>query len=157
MARLRRRADLVLYVFGEGETESSCRRLCQEAGIDGCVHFMGFQADMQAHMRQLDTIVMPSFHEGIPYTALEAMDLGIPLIASDVGGLREILTHEVDALLVPPGDEGALASAIERMADDSSLRERLRLNARRTVATRFAAARMVDQYMDLYRADSPRT
>lgn len=151
LARLGRRRDLALYVFGEGETEASCRALSKEAGIEEQVHFMGFRPDVTAYMRQLDTIVMPSFHEGIPYTALEAMDLGVPLIASDVGGLREILTNDVDAVLVPPGDPVSLASAIERVAGDAGLRERLRLNARRTVTERFGAAAMVDQYLDLYR------
>ena len=84
------------------------------------------------------------------------MDLGIPLIASAVGGLREILTDGVDAFLVPPGDDQALAAAIERLAADGALRERLRANARRTVAARFGAATMVDQYLDLYRAASHR-
>ena len=84
------------------------------------------------------------------------MDLGVPLIASDVGGLREILTHDVDAVLVPPGDPVSLASAIERMAGDEGLRERLRLNARRTVAERFGAAPMVDHYLDLYRIAAQR-
>ena len=152
LATLRHRSDLHLYVFGEGETEAECRAYCREAAIEGRVHFMGFRADIQAYMRRLDSIVMPSFHEGIPYTALEAMDLGVPLIASAVGGLREILTHEVDALLVPPGDVAALAAAIERMATDSALRDRLRSNARRTVDARFRAEAMVDQYLALYRA-----
>jgi len=156
MARLRGRGDLILYVFGEGETKSSCQRLCREAGIEDRVHFMGFRTDIHSCMRQLDAIVMPSFHEGIPYTALEAMDLGIPLIASAVGGLREILTDGVDAFLVPPGDDQALAAAIERLAADGALRERLRANARRTVAARFGAATMVDQYLDLYRTASHR-
>jgi glycosyltransferase involved in cell wall biosynthesis len=156
MARLRKRPDLALYVFGEGETEASCRALCKEAAIEDQVHFMGFRSDVAAYMRQMDAIVMPSFHEGIPYTALEAMDLGVPLIASDVGGLREILTHDVDAVLVPPGDPVSLASAIERMAGDEGLRERLRLNARRTVAERFGAAPMVDHYLDLYRIAAQR-
>jgi glycosyltransferase involved in cell wall biosynthesis len=151
LGRLGRRSDLALYVFGEGETEASCRALCKEEAIEDQVHFMGFRPDVTAYMRQLDTIVMPSFHEGIPYTALEAMDLGVPLIASDVGGLREILTHDVDAVLVPPGDPVSLASAIERMAADAGLRERLRLNAHNTVTERFGAAAMVGHYLDLYR------
>jgi L-malate glycosyltransferase len=151
MAHLRGRSNLALYVFGEGETEARCRALCKEAEIEDRVHFMGFRSDVAAYMRQLDAIVMPSFHEGIPYTALEALDLGVPLIASEVGGLKEILTHESDALLVPPGDPVTLAGAIQRLATDPGLRERLRLNGRRTVTERFGAAGMVDRYLDLYR------
>jgi glycosyltransferase involved in cell wall biosynthesis len=144
-------SNLRLYIFGEGPTETALRALCRESRIEDRVQFMGFQENIHGYLRQLDVLAMPSFHEGIPYAALEAMSLGVPLVASDVGGLHEILDHEVDALLVPPGDAGTLARAIERLVSDPVLRTRLSHNARSKVKDRFLAPTMVDLYLGVYR------
>ena len=144
-------SNLRLYIFGEGPTETALRVLCRESRIEDRVQFMGFQENIHGYLRQLDVLAMPSFHEGIPYAALEAMSLGVPLVASDVGGLHEILDHEVDALLVPPGDAGALARAIERLVSDPVLRTRLSHNARSKVKDRVLASTMVDLYLGVYR------
>jgi glycosyltransferase involved in cell wall biosynthesis len=151
LAQLGHLSDLRLYIFGEGPTETALRALCRESRIEDRVVFMGFRENIHGYMRQLDALAMPSFHEGIPYAALEAMSLGVPLAASDVGGLGEILENEVDALLVPPGDPGALARAIERLVSDPALRSRLGLNARNKVNNRFLAPPMMDRYLEVYR------
>ena len=151
LGRLAHLPDLRLYIFGEGPTETALRSLCRESRIEDRVVFMGFRENMHGYLRQLDALAMPSFHEGIPYAALEAMSLGIPLVASDVGGLHEILEHEVDALLVPPGDAGTLARAIKRLVSDPALRTRLSRNARSKVNDRFLAPAMVDGYLGVYR------
>lgn len=148
---------LRLYVFGEGPLEPELRALGSELGIEDRVTFLGFRENMPGYLRQLDAMAMPSRHEGIPYAALEAMGMGVPLVASDVGGLHEILEHDVDALLVPAGDPGALADAIARLHDDADLRERLARHARDKVNARFLAAPMVDRYLEVYRrASDPR-
>jgi glycosyltransferase involved in cell wall biosynthesis len=143
--------ELYLYVFGEGHLESALRARCTELRIEDRVAFMGFREGIHGYLSQLDILAMPSFHEGIPYAALEAMNLGVALVASDVGGLGEILENEVDALLVPPGDEEALAGAIERLASDAALRTRLGRAAQAKVNDRFLAPHMVDRYLEVYR------
>lgn len=150
-------AAIRLYVFGEGPLEPSLRALCVELHIEDRVTFMGFREDMPGYLRQLDAMAMPSRHEGIPYAALEAMSMGVPLIASDVGGLHEILEHEVDALLVPAEDPGMLGDAMTRLVADPDLRARLARNARDKVNARFLAAPMVDRYLEVYRLASART
>jgi len=145
-----------LYVFGEGPLEPSLRALAAELGLEDRVSFLGFRENMPGYLRQLDAMAMPSRHEGIPYAALEAMSMGVPLVASDVGGLHEILEHERDALLVPPEDPARLADAITRIHDDGDLRARLARHAREKVNERFLAAPMVDRYLDVYRRASVR-
>jgi glycosyltransferase involved in cell wall biosynthesis len=140
-----------LYVFGEGPLEPSLRALCAELRIEDRVTFMGFRENMPGYLRQLDAMAMPSRHEGIPYAALEAMSMGVPLVASDVGGLHEILESEVDALLVPVEDSGMLGDAVTRLVTDPALRARLIRNAREKVDARFLAAPMVDRYLEVYR------
>jgi glycosyltransferase involved in cell wall biosynthesis len=150
-------AAIHLYVFGEGPLLPSLRALSKELGIEGRVTFLGFRENMPGYLRQLDAMAMPSRHEGIPYAALEAMATGVPLVASDVGGLREILEHDVDALLVPPEDPGTLADAVTRLYTDSDLRMRLIARARDKVNARFLAAPMVDRYLEVYRRASARS
>jgi glycosyltransferase involved in cell wall biosynthesis len=150
-------AALHLYVFGEGPLEPELRALGTELGIQDRVTFLGFRENMPGYLRQLDAMAMPSRHEGIPYAALEAMGMGVPLVASDVGGLHEILEHDVDALLVPAEDPGMLADAITRLHADSDLRARLARHARDKVNARFLAGPMVDRYLEVYRrASAPR-
>lgn len=99
-----------------------------------------------AHMAILPT----SYGEGLPKTLLEAAACGRPLIASDAAGCRELVEHEVDGLVVPRRDAGALADAIQRLAEDGNLRRRLGAAARRKVEAEFSDAVVVCQIMSLY-------
>jgi len=150
-------SSIHLYVFGEGPLEPSLRAQGRELGLEKRVTFMGFRENMPGYLRQLDAMAMPSHHEGIPYAALEAMALGLPLVASDVGGLREILEPEGAALLVPAGDAERLAEALTRLVADPDLRARLARNARDTVKARFLAGPMVDRYLEVFRRASAGT
>ncbi len=72
-----------------------------------------------------DAFVLPSRHEGLPVVLMEATSVGLPIVATAVGGVPQVLTNEVDALIVPPVDPEALAEAIARLSKDPALRERL--------------------------------
>jgi glycosyltransferase involved in cell wall biosynthesis len=84
-----------------------------------------------AAMREYDVLVLPSLTEGLPLVLLEAMSNGLAVVASNVGGIPEIVTDTVNGLLVPPGDAAALAGALNRLADDEELRQRLIANGLR--------------------------
>lgn len=142
---------MVLYFFGEGELEDALRAYCRENSILDKVSFMGFKANVADYLREMDVVVMPSLHEGIPYTMLEAMTHHVPIVASHVGGMAEILTHEVDALLVPPRDETSLGLAIRYLYEDQRLRDRLAENAYRKVSNELESDHMVDRYLELYK------
>src|SRR4051794_26136407 len=108
-------ADVHLHLIGVGPCEAELRILARELGIEERVHFLGFRRNVYEFLLHCDVLLMPSFHEGLPYTLLEAMALGTPVVASRVGGLAEVLEDEVTALLVPPGDAARLADAILRL------------------------------------------
>ena len=150
LTRLDHLRGLRLHVFGAGPLENECRRLCHEAGVTERVCFHGFQEAIHMHMMSLDLLVMPSLHEGLPFALLEAMYLKVPVIASSVGGLREVIEDDQSGVLVPPGDEGALAAAIERQYWNPELRLRLAENAYRRVIRDFLAPEMVRRYAELY-------
>jgi len=150
LLRLPERDRVKVCLFGTGPLEHELRGFCRSHGLDDSVRFMGFRSDVLEWISRFDAFVMPSLHEGLPYALLEAMYLGVPIIASRVGGLAEILEDEVDALLVEPGDECELAQAIERLMAKPDLCATLARNARTKAETQFVIEPMACQYLELY-------
>ena len=147
---LRHLENLRLHVFGTGPMEDECKRFCEKAGLSRAVRFHGFQHPIHHHIRALDVLVMPSLHEGLPYVLLEAMYLNVPVIASRVGGLREVLEKDDAGLVVPANDPVTLAAAIERLYHNPLLRTQLARRAYEKVRREFLAPRMVREYHALY-------
>jgi glycosyltransferase involved in cell wall biosynthesis len=143
--------DLHLYIVGVGPCESELRELAETHRIAHRVHFLGFRRNVYDYIAHCHALLMPSLHEGLPYTLLEAMALGTPLIASRVGGLAEVLQDGVTALLIPPGDATALAQAIVRLHDDPELRRRLGEHAQRLQQARYSLEAMAARYLGVYR------
>jgi glycosyltransferase involved in cell wall biosynthesis len=144
--------ELRLLYAGTGSGVEETRRLVEQFGLGGRVEFTGWlQAERkQATLAGATMFVLPSFVEGMPMALLEAMSFGLPVIATPVGGVPEIVTHGLDGLLVPAGDIDALAAAITRLASDPELRARLGRAARETVAKRFSLDSAVEQLLGIY-------
>jgi glycosyltransferase involved in cell wall biosynthesis len=149
MVRLRHLEDVQLHVFGVGPLEEQCKRQARDSALAGVVHFHGFVPEIHERIANLDLLVLPSLHEGLPYVLLEAMHLKVPVIASRVGGLGEAI-EEGCGVLVEPHDPAALAEAIERLYRDGHLRARLASNAHAVVTRRFLSGEMVRRYRGLY-------
>src|SRR5690606_18057296 len=99
----------------------------------------GYRADAGALVAGADVCVMPSiWQDALPLAVMQPMALGLPVIASDVGGIPEMIADGDSGLLVPPGDVQALAAALERLLLDGALRSRLGASARATVKSRFS-------------------
>jgi glycosyltransferase involved in cell wall biosynthesis len=151
MERLRGLKNLRLYVFGDGPLETHHRLRAEQAGLTGVVRFMGFRPNVQDYLRRLDLLVMPSLHEGLPFTLLEAMYHRIPVVASRVGGLAEVIRDDVNGVLIQPGDPAGLAAAIEQLYHDADRRRRISDNAYQTVIGNFLIDGMAEQYLATYR------
>jgi glycosyltransferase involved in cell wall biosynthesis len=95
---------------------------------------------------------MPSLKEGLGVAALEAMASGLPVIASDVGGLREVLEDGRSGMVVPPANAGAIASAIGRLADSADLRSQMAVAARARALGNYSMETMAARTLALYRA-----
>ena len=145
--------DLQLVFAGTGRAVAETRALSTRLGLEGRIEFTGWLESerKRAVLADATIFVLPSYVEGVPMALLEAMSLGLPVIATPVGGVPEIVTHEVDGLLVPPGDVTALAAAITRLMNDPQLRERLGRAARATIAARFSLDTAVEQLLGFYR------
>lgn len=100
-----------LLLVGDGALLEPLRALAEELELGDAVRFAGFQSDPRPFMTAADVVLLPSLSEGLPLAALEAMALGRPVIASDVGGLPEVVLPGETGLLLPAGDAGALADA----------------------------------------------
>ena len=151
VARLTHLENLRLHVFGTGPLDTHYRRLCEEQGLTERVRFHGFKPAIHRHMAALDVLIIPSEHEGLPYVLLEAMYLKVPVIASRVGGLREVLEDGKCGVLVAPRDPVALADAIEQTYLDPELRTQLAARAHARLRRDFLASVMVRQYALMFR------
>jgi glycosyltransferase involved in cell wall biosynthesis len=108
-------------------------------GIEEQIFWAGYQDDMQPYYQSMDVLVVPSVGtEGLPLVVLEAMQRGIPVIATNTGGISEIVEHEVNGLVVPPGNAGEMTGALSRMLSSPILYQRLSAGARVTLDGRFS-------------------
>ena len=149
-AILRAAPDAWLAVVGEGSQADDLRARASALGVGERVIFTGRRDDISAITADLTIAVLPSVREAQGISLLEAMARVIPVVASDVGGIPEVVTDGVDGLLAPPGDSAALADAIIELLRDPDLRRRLGEAGRRTVADRFSIDAQVRRVQAVY-------
>jgi len=106
--------EIDLVIAGEGSCRATLETTARELGIADRVHFLGYRTDPATLLVNADVFVLSSLVEGFPLSVVEAMAAGVPVVASDIGGTREAVEHELTGLLVPPRDADALAAAIRR-------------------------------------------
>jgi glycosyltransferase involved in cell wall biosynthesis len=143
-------SDLRLHVLGDGELRRELEKVSQESGLSERVFFLGFRPNIEDYLRALDAVVMPSLHEGFPYTMLEAAYWRVPLIASRVGGIEEALQDPEECLLVEPRNVQQLRQAIAKLYYDADLRKKIGENAHRAVMDNFLIDSMVGKYLSAY-------
>ena len=148
---LQKRPDLYFVIAGKGELEAELKQLAAELKVDQRVIFMGHFHDVRKVFSLMDLYVLSSTREGLPNTVLEAMAMEVPIVSTDVDGVKEAVTDQKEALLVPAQDSPALAAGIDRMLSDRELRERLARQARATVESEFSFAHRTRTIENLYR------
>ena len=138
--------EVDLALAGDGDERAALEARAHELGLDGRVTFLGSlpRDEVLALFRRADAALLSSAWENFPHTLVEALAVGTPAIATDVGGVPEIVTDGENGLLVPPGDPAALAGAIRRFLGDEPLRARLSAAAAPS-AERFSPERIYGQ------------
>lgn len=126
-----------LDLVGDGPLLPATRQLAESLGLQGRVHFRGYQQDAAAILAQSQIFVLSSRSEAFPRSILEAMRAGLPAVASSVGGIPEAITHEVSGLLVAPGDVSSLTGALGNLIENVPLRQLFGAQGRHTYAARF--------------------
>jgi colanic acid/amylovoran biosynthesis glycosyltransferase len=131
--------NLRLRLVGDGPDREGLERAIAAANLSRHVFLEGSvnQDRIRDYYRQADIFALASFAEGVPVVLMEAMAMEIPCVSTFVAGIPELIRSEIDGILVPPSDDSALASAIKRLIDDSSLRHRLGIAARRRVMDKY--------------------
>jgi glycosyltransferase involved in cell wall biosynthesis len=143
--------SLELDIAGRGPLEPALRALAKELGIEGAVRFLGHVAPIQRAIEGAAVVVVPSMGEGFGMVALEAMERARPVVAAEIGGLGELVEHDVTGYLVPPGQAEQLADAIVRLASDLGGAAELGQAGRRRALEQFLQERCTDRTEALYR------
>lgn len=138
-----------LELVGDGPGLPGARALCQQLGIATKVTFSGACTDVPQRLAAADAFVLLSHWEGLPLTILEAMSLGLPVVASDVGGVKETLDSNC-GFLIPPADDNILLEALQRLIGSLALREAMGHAARARYLQHFTLARMIGDTEQVY-------
>lgn len=139
-------------VLGEGPARPKLEALVRKHALEKSVWLLGERADVPSWLSAFDVYALPSRWEGLPNALLEAMALGLPVVASAVDGVPEAAEHEKTGLLVAPENPKALADAFRRLVTDPALRARLGPAASALVAEKFTLRRMIAEYEATYKA-----
>lgn len=139
-----------LDIVGDGPMRDIVYALASELHLDGVVNFHGMQEEVAPFLADTDVFVLPSLSEGISITLLEAMGAGLPTIATDVGGNREVVVPGETGLLVPVGDATALAQAMIGLLSDNARAQRMGAAGRDRVLEEFNITRTVAAYESAY-------
>ncbi len=143
-------AELTLAFAGDGPDREALEARTRALGLGDRVRFLGHQKQVGVVYRAADLLVMPSRSEAMPNALLEAMTVGLPVVATSVGGVPEVARHGVDGWIVPPASPESLAAAMLEARRDPEARAARVAEAQRRTADRHAPARRADRYLDLY-------
>jgi glycosyltransferase involved in cell wall biosynthesis len=147
---VRRCPDLAVVVLGGGHLHDQLARQAEALGVSKAVHLPGHRGDARLLLDAADVFVLPSRHEGMPLVLLEAMDAGLPVVATRVIGSEEVVIDGVTGLLVRPRSAPALEQALGRLLEDPDLRKSYARAGRQRFEDSFTSARMVADTLAVY-------
>lgn len=151
VAQARQRVPgLRLFLMGDGKQKAEIQKRCREMAMDDAVRFVLPGSNVASFLTALDLFALPSHTEGLSIATIEAMSCGTPVVVTDCGGPTEIVTDGVTGLVVPPCDSQAMADALVRLAEDSTLRVCLGANGRARALDSFSLSSMLTRYDRLY-------
>lgn len=145
-----RQVDGKIVLVGVGDLENEVRAFVERYGLQDQVLFYGQALTVNHVLQALDCFILPSLWEGMPLALLEAMASGIPVIATDVAGTREVIQHEINGILIPAKNPEAIAAAFVRMKDDPEFRKKLSQQALTFVREKYSVAANMKAYLQLY-------
>ncbi len=144
-----------IAIWGEGPDKQRLQTRASELGVAHAVHFLGLCSNPTAALASAEVFVHPALAEAFPYVILEAMSAGVPIVASDVGGVGEAVIDGQSGMLVPPGDSASLSQAVVELLDSSERRGQMSEQALARFEHRFTMERMLDGLMSVYGEIAP--
>lgn len=145
-----RHRDAELYLVGDGPLRRELSSAVADLGLFGSVHLLGDRADVPSLLARAACLVVASDYEGCPFSVLEAMAAGVPVVATRVGGVPELVEEGRTGLLVPRRDPKALAAGVNELLAAPERARRMGAEGRQIVRERFPVERMVEGILDVY-------
>ena len=142
--------DVCLVIIGDGPEREQLLHYRDQVGADEAARFVGQRADVLDLMTGFDLLWNASLYEGQSNTILEAMACGVPVIASNIPGTRDLVVHDVTGMLYPLGDVGNLTRITNQLLREPERRSAMSLAAKQRIVEHFSLARMVSQHEELY-------
>ncbi len=141
---------LLLRIVGDGTEMQALQQQVDELGIAASVEFLGMQDDVRAAYLTFDYYVQPSFAEGLPNSVIEAMLLGLPVVASEIGGNTDLVDPGVTGLLFPAGDASGLADCLQQLLNDRDKTDSIAAAGKQHICETYGFDKVVDQLLELY-------
>jgi glycosyltransferase involved in cell wall biosynthesis len=145
------RKDVHVLIIGEGPQREALELFREQCLIEDQVHFLGARGDVMRLMPHFEVLWLASSFEGLPNVIMEAMSAGVPVVATDIWGNRELVVHGETGFLVPVGDRAGLARCAYKILEDRELGGRLGEAGRRRILSEFNVEKMVGGHAALYR------
>jgi N-acetyl-alpha-D-glucosaminyl L-malate synthase BshA len=155
-AKVRASRECKLAMVGDGPEVNPARSLAKRLGVEGDVHFLGNQDSTEELLAMCDVLLLPSETESFGLVALEAMSCAVPVVASNRGGIPEVVTDGETGLLFEPEDVPGMAQAVQGLLDDPGRARAMGERGRETARQKFCISRVIHQYTDLYERTSAR-
>jgi glycosyltransferase involved in cell wall biosynthesis len=146
----REHSKTCLLIVGEGVQETNLKRLVKDLNIEEDVYFLGARLDVPELMKIMDVYCLASYFEGLPLTLLEAMASEIPVVGTNVDGIKEVIKHENNGLLAENDNEIDLSKCIQKILNDVELRNRLVKNAKEILINTYSKDKWVKKYENLF-------
>jgi glycosyltransferase involved in cell wall biosynthesis len=143
------RQDVVYMIAGDGPLRGELEEQVEKLGLDGTVRFIGWRKDCEAILNCMDIFCMPSLWEAMPFTLIEAMAMGKPIVASNIDGNPEVIVDGQTGILVPSADSAALAAGLLKILDDPEQMKAIGQAGRERYHQHFTAEIMVERFEDL--------
>jgi glycosyltransferase EpsD len=139
-----------LLLAGDGRLLESCRELAQQLGVVEKVDFLGYRNDIDQILPLCDIAVASSQREGLPVNIMEAMACGLPIIASDNRGHRELIHNHENGWIITPNDKAAMSNRINILAHNNELRYKLGMSGRELIRRRYSISKVLDEKSYIY-------
>ena len=150
LAKLKDPPEPHAILLGEGREQEALKKLARLLGVEARLHLVGFRRDALACLRAADVVVNPSLTEGLPNVVLEAQSVETPVVATDVGGVSEIIDHGRTGWLIPAADPDALAAAVQSALGDRDRAAQMATAGRRRIEAEFSFSLQAERLMAVY-------
>ncbi|MEK7559837.1 MAG: glycosyltransferase [Patescibacteria group bacterium] len=141
---------LKLAIIGDGEEKARIEKRVLDENLQDRVKILGFVPQASKYIKAFDIFVLPSLKEGLPYTILEAMNAGVPIVASSVGGIPDLIEHEKSGILTIPANSESIKDALEKITASKQIRNKFARASRLRAKEKFPFNAMLSRTIDLY-------